>query len=142
MSFILSQPGKSRVRREQNQHGHHSRGLLKSHYTSLHHLQTQLGVKHIYLHKYFWDMNLSALAHPHVNELCLTLLKVAVCIKLLLSDLSLCMLQMTHLSLSLSVPSLSFCLFVSLPLCLSLALSLPVTSVMSWKQLHTNCASP
>lgn len=36
------------------------------------------------------------------------------------------------LSLSLSVPSL--------PLCLSL--SLCITSVTSWKELHTNCASP
>lgn len=39
------------------------------------------------------------------------------------------------LSLSFSV-CLSLCLFVSLPL------SLSVTSVTSWKQLHTNCASP
>lgn len=42
---------------------------------------------------------------PHVNELCLTLHKVAVCIKLLLGDLSLCTLNDSPLSLS---PSLTF----------------------------------
>lgn len=86
-------------------------GLLKSHYTTLH--------------------QRSAPEHPHVNRLCLTLLRVAVCNKLL-PDLSLHMLQMT-----LIVPS---------PPCLCLrvshALSPSLTSVMSWKERHTNCAAP
>lgn len=56
VSLYYLNPGKSRVRRVQNQEGHHG-GLLKSHYTSLHHLYTQLAVKHIYLHKCSWDMN-------------------------------------------------------------------------------------
>lgn len=57
VSLYNLNPGKSRVRRVQNQEGHHGEGLLKSHYASLHHLYTQLAVKHVYLHKCSWDMN-------------------------------------------------------------------------------------
>lgn len=67
-----------------------------------------------------------------LNEPCLTLLKVEACNKLLPGDLSHRMLQMTHPSLS--HPCL--CLGVSYALFLSL------TSVISWKELHTNCAAP
>lgn len=69
---------------------------------------------------------------PHVNELFLTLHKVAVCIKLLLGDLSLCTLQMTHLYLS---------LFLPLPCCPFVSRSLSLTSVTSWGERHANCAS-
>lgn len=101
--------GKSQV---QIQWWHHG-GLLKSHYNTLHHLQAELALKLIYLHMHFWDIKLSAPERPHVNELCLTLLKVAFCIKLLPGDLSLHMLQMTHTSVS---PPCPHCLSHSLPL--------------------------
>lgn len=120
--------GKSRM---QIQWWHHG-GLLKSHYTTLHHLQADLALKLIYLLMYFGDIKQSAPARPQVNELCLTLLKVAFCIKLLPGNLSLHMLQMTHPSLS--PPSLCLGVFH--------ALSLSLTSVMSWKELHPNCAAP
>lgn len=79
-----------------------------------------VGYKTIYLHKYIGDMKWSTSEHPHVNELCLTLLKVAAWIKLLLRDISLCMLHFTRLSLSLSLCA-PFLLSVSLSLYLSLS---------------------